>query len=287
MSDVRITTNATTGRLELHTPYHSDFVTKVREIGGRWSRDRQVWSVDPRDEDRARELLINVYGTDGSPEVDADRVTIRIPLYRAEVGDQAWYAGRQIARRRHRDSSVELMGGAILVEGRLSPRGGSMRYPKIDADVDVVVELRDVPRRALEQHEDDEYEIVAEAPTPVAPSVETLLARREELLKQVREIDEALTQLDPEGSAHRREAEDEEAIRLVAEAAERKRADEAKRPLECRCGQHTCKPEGMSPAEYARRVGRSRQTILAHIKRGEVAAVRHAGRWYITESPAH
>lgn len=324
MSDVRITPSATGKRLLLHTPYNAGFVADVKDIGGRWDSGKRAWSVDARDEDRAKQLLIDHYGTDGSPEMSADVVTVRIKLAQHELsyrdGAKATYAGRIIATRPGRDAPVRLSPGVVLIEGELPRSGGSMKYPQISADSDVILEVRDVPRAAAES-ENGWSEIVSEGTVDTGPDTEALLTRRAELIGQVAELDAKLRELDPEGHAERQQSEKDvllaqvraeverehrrdkaEAIRALVrdhdaaeaekqverdrERAEDERMNEAVKalPIGCRCGKHTCAPQGLSPAAYAKLVGKSSQTVVAWAKKGKVAAVQHGGRWYITET---
>lgn len=51
-------------RLVVESPYHPDFVTGVKAIGGKWNGT--VWHCHPDAQDILSELLIEVYGTDGS-----------------------------------------------------------------------------------------------------------------------------------------------------------------------------------------------------------------------------
>ena len=323
MDDVRILPSVTGRRLLLYTPYNSDFVADVKEIGGRWEAGIRAWSVDVQDEGRAKELLVNHYGTDGSPEMSGDVVTVRIKLAQHELtyhhGAKAMYAGRIIATRPGRDAPVRLSEGVVLVEGELPRAGGSKRYPEINAGPDVILEVRDVPRVAVEC-ESGWCEIVSEEKPEIGPDTEALIARRAELIEQIGELDRELSALDPEGHAARKESEKEALLRQVrAEVAEEHRRDkaeairalvrdqdevEAKReaererervedermneavntlPVNCRCGKHTCAPQGVSPAVYARHVGKTSETVIAWARAGKINAVQHGRRWYIIE----
>jgi hypothetical protein len=289
VSDIRITPSATGKRLLVVTPYDADFVADIKELGGRWEAAKRAWSVDVRDEERARELVREHYGTDGSPEELADVVTVRIALGRFALsyreGAKARFAGRIIASRAGRDAPVRLSTGVVLVDGTLPGSGGSMRYPELNAG-DAVVEVRDVPRAALQVY-DGGYEIVSEGAPAAAqgPDAEELRARRAELLEQVRELDAMLQQLDPEGEAARAKQARQ---REQAEELERRRQEEDDAvaaslllPAPCRCGAHTCAPQAPTAQEYAQRVGRSTATIVNWCRSGKVGAVRHGGRWYV------
>lgn len=190
MSDITITT-LDNNKIALASPYNDQMPPKARALGGRWNRDQAAWIFDARDEQRVRDLAREIYGTDGSPEDTADLVTVRIKLADHEVsfrdGGRAEFAGRIIAERRARDCDVRLADNVILIAGKLAGRGGSVRYPEIDAADDVVVEIRDIPRAALSVEDDDSYQIVEQA-----TDTEALRTERARLLERLAEIDAAL-----------------------------------------------------------------------------------------------
>lgn len=198
MSDITVTTE--NGKTSVHSPYDATFVAKVKSLGGRWDAASKAWQVDARDEVRVRDLLREVYGTDGSPVDAANLVTVRVRLADHEVGHRdgahAVFAGRRIATRPGRDSAVRLAANVVLIEGKLPSTGGSMRYPQISASQDVIVEVRDIPRATLSLERDDSYEIVGETAGEV--DVDALLTEREQLLARLAEIDALLPE--PEGT---------------------------------------------------------------------------------------
>jgi len=53
------------GRLAVSTPYHADFPSRARMLGGQWDAGRRVWLFDLGDGERVRTLCREVYGTDG------------------------------------------------------------------------------------------------------------------------------------------------------------------------------------------------------------------------------
>lgn len=191
MTDITVTTEG--GKTRLVSPYNASLPAKARALGGRWNRDAAAWQFDARDEQRVRDLAREIFGTDGSPADTGDLVTVRVHLAEHEVsyqqGARAVFAGREIAHRPGRDAAVRLAANVVLVEGKLPGRGGSMRYPEIDAGDDVIVEIRDLPRASLGVEPEDSYEIVPDE-RPV--DVDALRAERERLTARLAEIDAAL-----------------------------------------------------------------------------------------------
>ncbi|MFI8977484.1 hypothetical protein ACIGO9_31710 [Nocardia asteroides] len=184
-------------RLAVHSPYNADYIDCARELGGRWNPDAEAWVYDARDRDRVEELLRAIYGTDGRTITADDLVTVRVPLAMHEEArtGRAVFAGRKIAERPARDSRVRLSDGVVLVAGKLDSSGGSMPYPAIDAAPDVFVEIRELPRAALDVERPSSYTIVE-----VTAQVDRagLAAERERLLARLAEIDTQLAQLTTE-----------------------------------------------------------------------------------------
>lgn len=130
------------------SPYDRSFISEAKNIGGRWDAGRKVWKFDPRDEDRVRDICMEIYGEDGrEPEAT---VSIRLSL----KGWYAWssvtldneirIAGRKLAHRPSRDAKVRLSPNVIVVEGTFDSSGGSRKNPQIGAAKDVVLEIRDL-----------------------------------------------------------------------------------------------------------------------------------------------
>jgi len=187
-----VTVTTANGKTSVKSPFDREFVTEAKTIGGRWDAANKAWTFDARDEDRVRDLCRQVYGTDGNPVDTSDLVTVRVRLADHE-GDKwdnaAKFAGQRIAHRPGRDEDVRLAANVVLIQGKLAPSGGSMRYPLINAADDVIVEVRDIPRATLSLEREDSYEIVGETKNV---DVDALLAEREQLLARIAEIDALL-----------------------------------------------------------------------------------------------
>jgi len=275
MSDVTVTIEG--GKVYTTSPYHPDFARRARKIGGNFLRDgSKRWIFDIRDEARARDLLREFYGTDGSPAEAADLVTVRVRVADFEIshydGGIARFAGRIIAERRSRDGDVRLAANVVLVAGAFDYRGGSVRYPRIDASKDVIVEIRDIPRAALGTEDPDKYEIVGESPAEAARAA--LLAEREQLLARLAEIDAALGTEQTGGDAQG-DRQDDDNDEHGTPAAAGSSPTPTKAPA-----------APVSTAEFAAAVGRTARTIRRWIAAGKVAARKIGGAWIITPAAA-
>lgn len=66
------------GKILVYTPYNSEFVVKIKRIGGaKWNGDEKCWMVDEDREAELNEILMDVYGETGDEQkkIVAARVT--------------------------------------------------------------------------------------------------------------------------------------------------------------------------------------------------------------------
>lgn len=187
--ELAIEVRVTDTHVEAKTPYNEKFVTGARAIGGKWNRHERKWTFDRRDEERVRALCREVFGTDGSPEDQADLVTVRIRAADYEQWGEIAFIGRKVAWRPGRDTRVRLADNVVVVQGRFPSSGGSRNNPRVDAGDDVILEIRDIPRAALSVEKEGTYEIVEET-----IDKEALRAERERLLARLTEIDAILNE---------------------------------------------------------------------------------------------
>lgn len=66
----------------LYTPYNDEFVSKVKNIGGKWNGSKKVWVIDKEAVDVVREIMLDVYGYN---DVTAN-VTVNLMLTVGEGG---------------------------------------------------------------------------------------------------------------------------------------------------------------------------------------------------------
>ena len=149
MNTNQIQIQKTTDHMSVVSPYIPSFPPAARNLGGKWNPSAAAWIFDVRDEERVRDLLMEVYGTDGSPETGADLVTLRVTLNQdwAARTDPLYLAGRCVARAYGRDSGAKLGDGVVVVAGRFTS-GGSVKNWNTVGRAGTVFEIRDLPRAA-------------------------------------------------------------------------------------------------------------------------------------------
>lgn len=197
---VKISIVVNNGRLYATTPYHPTMVACSRRLHGTWNGSS--WEFDPRDEDRVRELVRDLYGTDGTPCQLVDvRINVRQWYKHSPAGSgdarTLYFAGREVCHRPSRDARVKLGDGVVLIAGEFFSSGGSVRYPRLDVESlkeDVVVEIRDVP--AGHSHIVNCGELDGVTVLRSTPDVGALLAERAALLARVGEIGAILSEIE-------------------------------------------------------------------------------------------
>jgi hypothetical protein len=269
MSDIQITT-LTNGRLAVTSPYNADFVADAKAMGGRWDSGHRQWTFDPRDEERLRELLRDIYGTDGSPTDQADLVTVRwnISRFGHTKGDnELFLAGRVVASRRFRDEAVRLGSNVVLISGGFAYSGGSTKYPALEPENDTVIEVRDIPRAAVS---DDLPGLTIVGSTI---DIDALVARREQLVAQLADIDRTLA----EHGHTIADTADTNAETSSVQAAEQDTTGVVTITIPVTDG-----PAGLSTTAYAGHAKVSPRTVRRWAATGRIAATRTPSGWIIT-----
>lgn len=187
--DVKIET--INGRIYLISPYNRQCVEGAHRLGGKWDASAKAWTFDPRDRERVVKLAADVYGY--SEGTDAQHaVTVRIDPRDHEDDEDTdiVFAGRTIAHRPYRDSSVRLASNVVIVSGSFGSWGGSARCPRVigvDTSDDIQLEIRDIPASELKNEKD--YTVVDGDP------LKALEAKKAELEKQLADINKQIEQM--------------------------------------------------------------------------------------------
>lgn len=181
----------------ISSPFNPEFVKKIHSIGSaKWHAATKEWQVPVESLEDAKQVLRDVYGTDGS-ENNEPKVTVKLTvLDDCDLGDiqsidnelVMTLFGREIMSARGRDSGVKVA-DSVTVKGKYKS-GGSMKYPTIEFGKGTEIIVYNVPeslaKKAKIKHAT--VEIVSE------PKIDrqALLAEKERLLKRIAEIDKLL-----------------------------------------------------------------------------------------------
>ena len=180
MEPVRVTTTDT--KVTVHSPFCPAFPARARGLGGRWVSDK--WEFAARDDARVRALCVEMYGSDGDDGAPTVDLHVDVNVFEGMFSQQALFlAGREIAHRPGRDSSVRLGQDVILIQGSFPGSGGSVRNPVLNTREGTILEVRGVPAA----HPDTRRAGVTVLTESI--DVEALRAEREHLVARIAEID--------------------------------------------------------------------------------------------------
>ena len=192
-----VQTRAEGGKLYIGCPYSKGFISEIKRIGGRWSAPE--WAADLRQEDRAREILRECFGEDGT-EAPSDTVSIRLTGTEwndSKEENRLSFLGRTVAYRRGRDMPVTFGDGVVVVDADFADSAGSMRYPEIGLLTGhPVFEVYDLPRSVYEKMKDIPGVELLQEQDPNGARKEALLQERERLVSRLAEIDQELKEMD-------------------------------------------------------------------------------------------
>jgi hypothetical protein len=199
MTKIRIE-RSTEGFIRVQSPYNPEFLSKAHKLNGRWSSP--YWVFDERDEQRVRDVLVDVYGTDGAP---ISTVTCHVTFPKAIYTDSLFLLGREVTRRPSRDAAVRLGQGVIILKGAFYASGGSTKHPIIGGSIEVVLEVRDVPealanKELLASSAGATGGLIIQIVNKTIAREDELLAEKAKLLARIAEIDAALVAVPSEGA---------------------------------------------------------------------------------------
>ncbi len=172
------------------SPYHPDFAPAAKKLNGKWNADKRQWCFDARDAERVGELCIRIYGTDGQTPT-GDLVTVRLTCVEGDFACKTgiYFAGRCIAYATSRDSGAKLGEGVVFLKGNADSAGSAKNW-RTDVAKGSVLEIRDVPRRAIpEISEPYTIEIIEPAHSE---KITGLQAEHAKLMARAAEIDAEL-----------------------------------------------------------------------------------------------
>lgn len=128
------------GKMRVKSDYNPEFIEKAKCMQGKWNAP--FWDFPEENEEVVRNLLLSIYGEDGTP---CESVTVDIVLDDYSYGRELTLDTLLIASRHCRDYSVKLSSNAIVVSGRFSGSGGSVKHPAVTHDPGTVVRVKNVP----------------------------------------------------------------------------------------------------------------------------------------------
>lgn len=170
--------------------YNAEFVSRARNLSGKWSSPS--WIFDIRNEAAVRAACLECYGTDG---MVTDTVDVRVTLHATNYSDHhsartsgITVFGRTVARAFGRDSGATLGDGVVVESGKFSS-GGSAKNWETRATAGTKVILRNVSRALVDAHDDESVSVEIITSNVDA---DALRSEREKLIARIAEINTIL-----------------------------------------------------------------------------------------------
>lgn len=192
----KITVTIKAGTAYIASPYNPEFVSRIKNCGGRWDAETRTWKISEQALDDARQIMQDIYG-----ETDQQTAGTTVTL-RAEIIDSIWetrkpivIAGRVVASAFGRDSGARVGDNVAFIAG--GPKsGGSVKNWQTCIDAGSIIKVYKVPAaKAREAVENPPYKgMVCVIEQPETIDRAALEAEREKLLARIAEIDAQLNQ---------------------------------------------------------------------------------------------
>jgi len=174
----------TNTKIKVESTYNAKLVRLAKTVQGRWEKPYWVFPID--NEERVREILMEVYGEDGRP---CETVSVDLILDDYGHGDCIFFGDLLLANRPGRDVRVRLASNVMVAKGNFNASGGSRNNPRVSYEEGTVIRVKDVPRALYERHKNDPGVVLVEN---TIKSADRLLQERKALLARIAEIDKEL-----------------------------------------------------------------------------------------------
>lgn len=189
------------GVARVYTPYNSEFVRRIKNIGGaRWDGSAKCWTIPADAVQECRKIMTAVYGQSDLPDAGGT-VKLRLTVHEdilADRDDVKMFA-KSLCRATGRDSGGRPGQDVIYTEGE-PQSGGSVKYWCSVVPAGSVLTLSNVPRRLWESYspDEEEREKVTVELIDSAPSRAAMIEEREKLIQRIAEIDRMLKEVENE-----------------------------------------------------------------------------------------
>ena len=189
-------------KIYLKFGYNPNFSNALKKYcGAKWQSETKAWMFDHRFEDKSNDLLLHYYGF----SYRSDK-KIRVEFNPADFYDTnsgvVKIKNLMMVWRDSRDADVNLNSNTIIIKGNFPKSGGSMRYPTVfdsldDIDNSIVLEtiLYKEFYDTLSNLDKSKLIITRYFNSDNQLDKNKLIVKKQELLKQIAEIDEQLNNL--------------------------------------------------------------------------------------------
>lgn len=142
------------GMIYTITDFSYPFIKKARNLNGKWTGSE--WAFKLENKEFVLEALRDVFGEDGSEDVERVDVLIDLEKYVEErytrsISDDIEIFNVSVIRRPGRDSRVKMLDYCILTKGEFDNSGGSRVNPRIGNIEGIELKLSNIPRLIVEK----------------------------------------------------------------------------------------------------------------------------------------
>lgn len=181
------------GKMKVRCDYNRTFITKAKELQGKW--ESPFWVFPEENEELVRAALMNAYGEDGRVH---DTVVVDLNLDEYSYGHVLKIGSIVLVSRRGRDTPVTVNPRAVVIAGGFSESGGSSNSPAVTHKDGTIVRVKDLPVEIYNQVKDlpGVYKVDLDAKENKREKKANLERERAAILKRLSEIDELLKEFD-------------------------------------------------------------------------------------------
>lgn len=183
------------GEIFAFTPFNREFISRSKQIGGRWVSSEKAWAFPELAEDKLQEILLELFGY--NPAGSGEMYIWEILIPRNKDGEELTILGKRIVARQDRDWNVKWGQDALLLEGEVPKGGGSRKNPRIGHDTDLLVRMLNMPRQAECGEKIEGYEVMAceeQEAFKLAQASRTVDGRRKALEERIEALANALAE---------------------------------------------------------------------------------------------
>lgn len=177
------------GEAQITTPYNPDFVSRIKNAGGKWNNNKKVWEVAEDDVEYARSIMRDVYGRDDSEPGEMVDVQLTFKYEYGATCEPYVVLGKVVSRAYGRDGYAHGGDDVRFIKGGPIASGSSRNW-KSAVEAGSVVILKNVPKRMSEQYSPDKdisVKIIQHKTTK-----ENLLKQKKKLEEQLKSVNEQL-----------------------------------------------------------------------------------------------
>lgn len=189
-------------KIYLKFGYNPNFSNALKKYcGAKWQSETQEWMFETRFEDKSNDLLLHYYGCSYRSD-EKIRVEFKPTDFYDTNSGVVKIKNLMMVWRDSRDSDVNLNSNTIIIKGNFPNSSGSMRYPTVfdsldDIDDSIVLEtiLYKEFYDTLSNLDKSKIVITKYFNSNNKLDKNKLIAKKQELLNQIAEIDEQLNNL--------------------------------------------------------------------------------------------